>query len=226
MTTTGRVQPRRAVRHRSRTVEAVLRRAARVRVDREIHPPDELSAQLLGLTAPLGMTASYLVRDGLVLELLHFAAPRQTQPYRARAMNEPGLTHVSLSVDDVDAMLERVAEFGGEVLADDEHRGGRVRPRPGRPAPGAAPDGVPRLPRRRRRLSDRAGRTAAAVRSGIAGGLERSGQERRVGGEQRIEPSAGRRRRPGRRQGATGRRQGGRRGAAGAGRRGASPGAA
>ncbi len=85
-------------------------------VDREIHPPDELSAQLLGLTAPLGLTASYLVRDGLVLELLHFAASRQTQPYRARAMNEPGLTHVSLSVEDVDATLERVAAFGGEVL--------------------------------------------------------------------------------------------------------------
>ena len=46
--------------------------------------------------------ASYLVRDGLVLELLHFAAPRQTQPYRPRAMNEPGLTHLSVSVEDVD----------------------------------------------------------------------------------------------------------------------------
>ena len=30
------------------------------------------------------MTAAYLVRDGLVLELLHFAAPGQTQPYRPR----------------------------------------------------------------------------------------------------------------------------------------------
>jgi catechol 2,3-dioxygenase-like lactoylglutathione lyase family enzyme len=85
--------------------------------DREINPPDELSAQLLGLTPPLAMTASYLVRDGLVLELLHFAAPDQTQPYRPRAMNQPGLTHISLSVDDLDGVLARVGDYGGEVLS-------------------------------------------------------------------------------------------------------------
>jgi lactoylglutathione lyase len=85
---------------------------------REIHPTDDLSSKLMGLTSPLDMTATYLQRDGLVLELLHFAAPGQTRPYRPRAMNEPGLTHVSVSVSDVDAVLARVAEYGGEVLAD------------------------------------------------------------------------------------------------------------
>jgi len=85
--------------------------------DREIKPPDEVSAALMGLTPPLGMTACYLVRDGLVLELLHFAADGQTRPYRVRTMNEPGLTHLSLSVDDLDATLARVPEFGGEVVA-------------------------------------------------------------------------------------------------------------
>jgi catechol 2,3-dioxygenase-like lactoylglutathione lyase family enzyme len=86
-------------------------------LDREINPPDEGSAALLSLTPPLAMTACYLVRDGLVLELLHFAAAGQTLPYRARTMNEPGLTHISLSVDDLDATLARVGEFGGEVVA-------------------------------------------------------------------------------------------------------------
>jgi catechol 2,3-dioxygenase-like lactoylglutathione lyase family enzyme len=85
-------------------------------VEREIAPPDEGSAQLLSLTPPMGMTAVYLVRDGLVLELLHFAAEGQTQPFRPRAMNEPGLTHISLSVDDIDAVCARVPEFGGEVI--------------------------------------------------------------------------------------------------------------
>jgi catechol 2,3-dioxygenase-like lactoylglutathione lyase family enzyme len=33
-------------------------------------------------------------------------------------MNEPGLTHVSVSVDDVDATLRLVTEHGGEVLED------------------------------------------------------------------------------------------------------------
>jgi catechol 2,3-dioxygenase-like lactoylglutathione lyase family enzyme len=85
-------------------------------LEREINPPDESSAQLLGLEPPLGMTACYLVRDGLVLELLHFAASGQTQPARARTMNEPGLTHISLSVDDVDDVVRRVSDYGGEAL--------------------------------------------------------------------------------------------------------------
>jgi catechol 2,3-dioxygenase-like lactoylglutathione lyase family enzyme len=92
--------------------------------EREMSPPDDPSAKLLHLTPPLGMTAAYLVRDGLVLELLHFAADGQTQPYRPRGMNEPGLTHLSLSVDDLDGLLARVAEFGGEVLADTNIGGG------------------------------------------------------------------------------------------------------
>ena len=85
-------------------------------VEREITPPDVGSAQLLSLAPPLGMTAAYLVRDGLVLELLHFAAAGQTQPFRERTMNEPGLTHISLSVDDVDGVCARVPEFGGVVI--------------------------------------------------------------------------------------------------------------
>jgi catechol 2,3-dioxygenase-like lactoylglutathione lyase family enzyme len=86
-------------------------------LEREINPPDESSAQLMGLTPPLAMTAAYLVRDGLVLELLHYAAAGQTQPFRARTMNEPGLTHLSLSVDDIDEACARVPEYGGEVVA-------------------------------------------------------------------------------------------------------------
>ena len=93
-------------------------------IEREINPPDEMSAQLLSLTPPLGMTATYLLRDGLVLELLHFSAAGQTRPYEARSMNEPGLTHISLSVDDIDAVLARVPGFGGTVIADSNIGGG------------------------------------------------------------------------------------------------------
>jgi catechol 2,3-dioxygenase-like lactoylglutathione lyase family enzyme len=85
-------------------------------LEREINPPDDSSAQLMSLTPPMTMTAAYLVRDGLVLELLHYAAAGQTQPFRPRTMNEPGLTHLSLSVDDVPAVCARIAEFGGEVI--------------------------------------------------------------------------------------------------------------
>jgi lactoylglutathione lyase len=85
-------------------------------LEREITPPDETSAQLMSLTPPLGMTAAYLVLDGLVLELLYYSAAGQTRPYRLRTMNEPGLTHISLSVDDIDDVCSRVAAYGGEVV--------------------------------------------------------------------------------------------------------------
>ncbi|MFM7224978.1 MAG: VOC family protein [Actinomycetota bacterium] len=86
-------------------------------VERELRPPDEPSARLLGLEPPLGMTAVYLSRDGFVLELLHYSAPGRTQPRRVRAMDEPGLTHLSVSVEDIDAVCEGVAGLGGEVVA-------------------------------------------------------------------------------------------------------------
>ncbi len=86
-------------------------------LEREITPPDESSAKLLSLQPPLGMTASYLVRDGLVLELLWFAAEGRTKPFRARTLDEPGLTHISLSVDDIDAVCAEIPRYGGEVIA-------------------------------------------------------------------------------------------------------------
>jgi lactoylglutathione lyase len=85
-------------------------------MERELRPPDDPSSKLLRLPKPLGMTALYLRHDGLILELLHFAGG--TKPAREREMNEPGLTHISLSVDDVDAVCARVSAYGGEVLSD------------------------------------------------------------------------------------------------------------
>ena len=82
----------------------------------EIAPPDDATAPLLGLTPPLGMTAAYLTLDGLVLELMAFSAEGATAAARRRSMNEPGLTHLSISVDDVRATAEKVVEHGGEVV--------------------------------------------------------------------------------------------------------------
>ena len=35
-------------------------------------------------------------------------------------MNEPGLTHLSISVDDVRATAEKVAEFGGMIIEESD----------------------------------------------------------------------------------------------------------
>ncbi|MEX0948602.1 MAG: VOC family protein [Acidimicrobiia bacterium] len=86
---------------------------------RELTFPDEGCEKLLRLTPPIDMAACYLRRDGLVLELLHYAGSGAAPlPFRERTMNEPGLTHLSISVDDIDATCARIVEYGGEVLSD------------------------------------------------------------------------------------------------------------
>lgn len=84
---------------------------------RDLQVPDAPASQLLRVPAPVGMTAAYLERDGFVLELLCFDRPGNA-PARERSFTEPGLTHLSFSVDDVAATFGRVVELGGEVLTD------------------------------------------------------------------------------------------------------------
>lgn len=82
---------------------------------RELSPPDDPSATLLSLTEPVGTTVCYLRKGGLVLELLHHSDPSHRRPPVRRSMDDPGLTHLSLSCD-IREVCERVPEFGGEVM--------------------------------------------------------------------------------------------------------------
>ncbi|WP_156687398.1 VOC family protein [Mycobacterium sp. Marseille-P9652] len=81
----------------------------------EIDPPDDRTAQLVGLPEPLGVHATYLVRDGFVLELLDYSK-REVHAGAERTMDQVGLTHISFSVSDLPGVLGRVAEFGGSVV--------------------------------------------------------------------------------------------------------------
>ena len=81
---------------------------------RDLRPPDELTGRLLEVDAP-GLTAVYLTMGDFVLELLHFDRPANP-PARRRTMNEPGLTHLSLTTPDLPATLDRVRDCGGEVV--------------------------------------------------------------------------------------------------------------
>ncbi len=56
-----------------------------------------------------------LVRDGLVLELLAYSQ-RDLRAGPERVMDQVGLTHVSLSVSDLAAVLASVEGFGGSVV--------------------------------------------------------------------------------------------------------------
>jgi catechol 2,3-dioxygenase-like lactoylglutathione lyase family enzyme len=91
----------------------------------EIRPPDEATAKLNQLKPPLGITACYLVLDGFVLELMHYSVPEAVAAYHPRTMNEPGLTHLSVSVPDVGVTAKKAAEYGAEILEDTD-LGGRA----------------------------------------------------------------------------------------------------
>jgi catechol 2,3-dioxygenase-like lactoylglutathione lyase family enzyme len=75
------------------------------------------SAKLLRLPEPIRLHTVYLRRDGFVLELLEFADP-EPLPTRDRSVLEPGLTHISVGVDDLDAACAAVEAHGGSVLED------------------------------------------------------------------------------------------------------------
>jgi catechol 2,3-dioxygenase-like lactoylglutathione lyase family enzyme len=92
---------------------------------RTLELDDEPSNQLLQLNPPLGFTACYLRGGGIVLELLHFAGDgARPEPFRSRPMNEIGLTHISVSVDDIPATCALVEQHGGTVLTDTDIGGG------------------------------------------------------------------------------------------------------
>jgi lactoylglutathione lyase len=81
----------------------------------ELDVPDDASAQVLQLPKPLGVRATYLVRDSLVLELIDYSE-REVHAGPERVMDQVGLTHISFSVSDLRGVLEMVEEFGGVVV--------------------------------------------------------------------------------------------------------------
>jgi catechol 2,3-dioxygenase-like lactoylglutathione lyase family enzyme len=83
----------------------------------DLELPDEGTAALLALEPPIGVRATYLVRDGFVLELLDYSE-RAAKTGQKRVMDEVGLTHISLSVSDLAEVLAQVEDFDGEVIAD------------------------------------------------------------------------------------------------------------
>jgi catechol 2,3-dioxygenase-like lactoylglutathione lyase family enzyme len=103
----------RDVQRAQRFYEAVLGFTFQRRLD----VPEGPASRLLRVERPVGASAVYLERAGFVLELLHFDR-EGNDPQRARTFTEPGLTHLSFTVADLDAACALVTEHGGEVLAD------------------------------------------------------------------------------------------------------------
>lgn len=87
----------------------------------DFQAPDELASKVLMVPSPCKLTATYLWRPDMVLNLMHFGVPAAREAYRARKLNEPGLSHLALSCENVPALLAEVEAYGGKV--HDESRG-------------------------------------------------------------------------------------------------------
>ncbi len=66
------------------------------------------------------LRAIYLERDGTRIELLHYVSPGHHGDGRPRRMNQLGLTHLSLRVDNLPAMLAALKQAKVRIL-DDTH---------------------------------------------------------------------------------------------------------
>lgn len=62
------------------------------------------------------LRAVYLDRDGVRIELLYFPVQGTVGPADARPMNQPGLTHFTLRVDDLDEAIAKLEPLGAIVL--------------------------------------------------------------------------------------------------------------
>lgn len=61
------------------------------------------------------LVSQFVERDGVSLELLHYARPRVVGAPSARR-NQLGFTHLSLAVDDVDRTARELERWGGRIV--------------------------------------------------------------------------------------------------------------
>jgi len=86
------------------------------RFEHELAVEGEPSDTLLRLR-DVKLHATYLVRDGVRIELLRFASPAAPPP-RTRTIHEHGLTHLSFRVADLDATVAALRAAGERVLEE------------------------------------------------------------------------------------------------------------
>jgi len=66
--------------------------------------------------AGVHLRSRMITKDGVTIELLGFDAPGVTGDGSRRPMNQRGLTHLSLRVEDVEATAATIESLGGTVV--------------------------------------------------------------------------------------------------------------
>jgi len=80
-----------------------------------LHTDSAPTSQLLKLPNT-DLHAYFLERDGLRIELLYYASPGCTAGERPRPMNQVGLTHLAVRVDDLDATIAALRRAGASPI--------------------------------------------------------------------------------------------------------------
>lgn len=94
---------------------------------RSLEMPADQVTDFLELKQPgADLKAVYLMMGDFQLELLLFDPPGGNR-VRERKMNQVGLTHLSIGVDSVAAVLARLADFGGELVSSLGDKAAMVR---------------------------------------------------------------------------------------------------
>jgi catechol 2,3-dioxygenase-like lactoylglutathione lyase family enzyme len=83
----------------------------------ESHTVGDEFARLMELE-PVALRSQFIRRDSVAIELLHFTSPDQIGEPVRRPMNQLGLTHLSVRVDDVDTVAAAIESLGGTVVAE------------------------------------------------------------------------------------------------------------
>ena len=71
---------------------------------------------MMELEGEVDLDSIFLRRDGFSIELLGYRSPKPKGDGKRRPMDQLGLTHLSLVVDDVDAIAQRVVAYGGSIV--------------------------------------------------------------------------------------------------------------
>jgi catechol 2,3-dioxygenase-like lactoylglutathione lyase family enzyme len=85
---------------------------------RELKVGDAGAAKLIQMKPPLGGHNYYMRRGSFVVELMHFADSPPVNAAHRRTFGELGLTHISISVEDIPGTCKLVEKYGGQVLHD------------------------------------------------------------------------------------------------------------
>jgi catechol 2,3-dioxygenase-like lactoylglutathione lyase family enzyme len=80
----------------------------------EVGPPFDVLTELPGIKSRVG----FFRQDGLRIELIGYDRPGVVGTAERLPMNQVGMTHLSLVVDDIDAVTKRIVTFGGRVYPE------------------------------------------------------------------------------------------------------------